>query len=416
MIISDKIPFRKKALEYFDWTTFLITVLLVSVGLISLYSATFDSQMSSFFYKQLLSACIGLVAMFVLAFIPKRWIQINSITVYIGSIVLLLIVLFIGVEVYGTKGWISFAGFSLQPAEIAKFGIILMIARHLSSKGVDIRSIRDFAVVAVFLIIPIFLIIRQPDIGTATVLIAIFIGILYWSGFDLFTLYFVITLPIVILMSLKGNIYFVATVSILSIILFTFRKRIIVTLAAVAIYIGIGYASPHIYNNLMSHQKERIETFLNPGKNPRGSGYNVIQSILAVGSGGLSGKGFLQGSQTQLRYIPMQWSDFIFSVTAEEFGFLGSSLVVCLHLALIIRLINVASEINSKYYSIVAFSAASMFFYHVLINIGMAIGIIPVMGIPLPFMSYGGTSLLVNMSLIGLILNSYRDYKLKRAV
>lgn len=401
-------------MEYFDWTTFLITVLLVSVGLISLYSATFDSQMSSFFYKQLFSAGVGLVAMMILAFIPKSWIQINAITIYVISIVLLGLVLLVGVEVYGTKGWLLVGGFSLQPSEIAKLGFILIIARHLSNKGVDIRSIRDLAIVAGFIVLPLFLIIRQPDIGTATVMLAIFIGILYWSGFDLFTLYFVITLPIIVLMSLKGQIYLIASVVILSGILFTFRKKIVFTAAAITVYIGIGYASPHIYENLMSHQKERIETFLNPGKNPRGSGYNVIQSIMAVGSGGFTGKGFLQGSQTQLRYIPMQWSDFIFSVPAEEFGFLGSCFVVFLHAALILRIINVASEINSKFFSIVALGAAAMFFYHVLINIGMAIGVIPVMGIPLPFMSYGGTSLLVNMSLIGLILNAYRDYKIKR--
>jgi rod shape determining protein RodA len=214
--------------------------------------------------------------------------------------------------------------------------------------------------------------------------------------------------------SLIGQAYQIITVSALSAVSFFFRKKLVIAIGAIAVFVAVGFIAPIIYDNLMDHQKSRIQTFLDPEANPRGTGYNVIQSLLAVGSGGLTGKGFLQGTQTQLRYIPMQWTDFIFSVPTEEFGFIGGVLVIGLLALLIHRCIRIASEVDDKYYSIVAMGAGTIFLYHTIINIGMAIGLMPVMGIPLPFLSYGGTSLIINLSLVGLLLRGYRLNKHKK--
>jgi rod shape determining protein RodA len=184
----------------------------------------------------------------------------------------------------------------------------------------------------------------------------------------------------------------------------------------ISIFILIGYIGPLIYDNLLDHQKSRIETFLNPGSDPRGQGYNVIQSMMAVGSGGLSGKGFLQGTQTQLRYIPMQWTDFIFSVPTEEFGFPAGVGIIMAFVFFLIRAINIAKEADDKFYSIAIFGIASVFLYHIIINIGMVIGLVPVMGIPLPFLSYGGTSMIVNLAFVGFMLNAYRNHRRKRLI
>ena len=192
--------------------------------------------------------------------------------------------------------------------------------------------------------------------------------------------------------------------------------NIVATVIVAAIFVSAGVVAPLVYEGLAPHQKERIDTFLNPGSNPLGAGYNVMQSLMAVGSGGVSGKGFTQGTQTQLRYIPMQWTDFIYSVPSEEFGFVGGAIVIALHFGLIWRAIITASIVANKFYSIICIGAATIFFYHTTINIGMAIGIMPVMGIPLPFMSYGGTSLIMTMGLGGLILNAHRQHELKRSV
>lgn len=411
---------NKTQSDYFDWVTFLIAVLLVAIGLISIYSATYNSNMSSYFYKQVFSAGVGFTALFIVMYIPESWLKFNSYTIYGVSSLLLLIVDLVGTTSHGTKGWIRLGGMSLQPAELAKLGVLLVVSNFLSNKGVDIRTLRDLGRSWIWALLPIGLILLQPDFGSATVIGALMLGIMFWAGFDAFILFFVLALPVIILLSLKGVILAVMAVVIFSSTALGMRRNLFLTASAVLVFIGIGIAAPLIYDNvihsnLMDHQKARIETFVNPEANPRGAGYNVIQSVMAVGSGGAAGKGFLQGTQTQLRYIPMQWTDFIFSVPTEEFGFIGGVLVVLLHAGLIIRAIKVASLVNSKFLSIACVGAATVFLYHWVINVGMAMGIMPVMGIPLPFMSYGGTSILINLAMVGIIMHSYRNYKKRSA-
>lgn len=372
--------------------------------------------MNGFFVRQLISTLVGFVGMFSIMYLPSRYLRVVSIGIYVLAIILLGAVLGIGTSIYGTKGWLRLGSLSFQPAELGKLGVVMMLAVYLSSKGTDIRNIRTFAIASAIVLVPAMLIKLQPDDGSATVLLAIFMGILFWAGFNHFILYFIISLPILIITALKGPIFFGIALAIFSLIAIIIRKNWWMTIFAICSYVAMGIIAPIIYSHLMDHQRARIDTFLNPGADPRGSGYNVIQSLLAVGSGGLTGKGFMHGTQTQLRYIPMQWTDFIYSVPAEEFGFIGGLIVLLLFAYFIRRSIKVAYEVDNKFSSIVVVGAATMFMYHVVINIGMAIGLMPVMGIPLPFMSYGGTSMLINLAFVGLILNSWRNYKIKRIV
>ena len=415
--MSDKsIALKKQTESFFDWQTFLLTIFLVFAGLISLYSATYDSNMSAYFWKQVISAGIGFAGMFSVMFIPKRTLKSISFPVYLISLGSLIFVLLFGVEVNSTTGWIRIAGFSVQPAEFAKLGVIVGIAWQLAAKGRSIENIRDLALVVAMAGVPAFLIFLQPDIGTTTVIVALLIGIMFWSGFDAFLLYIVVALPIVAVMALKGDIYFYVFAGLLSVCAFLFRKKVVFTLIGILILFGIGFGAKFGYSHLKDYQKARLETYLNPGTDKLGTGYNVLQSKMAVGSGGLTGKGYLQGTQTQLRYIPMQWTDFIYSVPTEEFGFIGGAAIIFAFASLIWRAIRIASETDSIYYSVVAAGTATLILYHAMINIGMVIGIMPVTGIPLPFMSAGGSSLIVNLVLIGLLLSAYRDYHIKRSI
>jgi rod shape determining protein RodA len=402
--------------SHFDWATFWIAMSLIAYGLVCIYSATYDSSMSSFFDKQLMSAGIGFIFMIGLSFIPESWLKASSYIIFGMTLVLLALLPFIGHESNGTKGWIRLGGFSLQPSEIAKISLILVLARHLSLKGTDIQSFRDLGVTALLSLIPVAMIVAQPDFGSATVLIVLFVGVVFWAGFDSFILYFFFCLPFIMVMSwISPIIYYIGT-SIMSAGVLFFRRKIYFSIIAIAVFFAVGFYGQHFYEVLEPHQKKRIDTFIKADADPRGAGYNVLQSILAVGSGGLTGKGYLQGTQTQLRYIPMQWTDFIFSVPNEEFGFIGGALAILLHVALILRAIKIAYDTDSKFYSVMCIGIATVLFYHITINIGMAIGIMPVMGIPLPFMSQGGTALIINMAMVGLLLNAQRYYKLKRVV
>ncbi len=402
--------------EFFDWRTFLTTVTLTAIGLISIYSATFDAGMSSIFTRQLYYSIFGLILMVAITFIPERWINNLAYVLFGANILLLVAVLIFGKVINGTKGWLSFGGFNLQPAEFAKLTTLLVLAKFISTRGFDIDTIRDLGKLIIILAIPLTLIFIQPDHGTSTVFLAFFLGVLFWAGFDLFIIFLLVSTPLVIIFSLFGIGYFVLSLSVFAIIAALFKRKIWVTVLGIVIVGLAGYSSNIIVEKLEPYQKERISIFLDPGSHPKKQGYNVIQSILAVGNGGLTGAGFLQGTQTRLKYIPEQWTDFIFSVPTEEFGFIGGLLVIGLLAFLINRSMRIAAASDSKFLSIVSFGGGVIILYHSIINIGMAIGIVPVMGIPLPFLSSGGSFLITNFCLVGLMLNAYRTQKLKKII
>ncbi len=410
--MENKISIEKKFADYFDFKLFLPVIILSLLGLLSIYSSTSEETISREFTSQAFALGLSLFAMFVFMYLPERILRPASVWLYLLGLFLLIAVLLFGKEVYGTKGWLIIAGKSIQPSEIVKFSTILLYGFIFSNINVRIQHIRTFSLIIFISILPIVLILFQPDVGSASVLIALLIGLLYWSGFNLLIIFLIVASPILLILALKGGLFFWIGLGVFGIFTFLFKNKLITKLIIIASAVGIMFLAPFVFNKLAPHQKVRINNIIDPGSADRlTSGYNVTQSVLTVGSGGLFGKGFKQGTQTQLRYIPMQWTDFIFSVPAEEYGFLGASIVLILYFLIVIRLLQIAAMTKSKFFSIIVFSTLSLFLYHILINIGMVLGITPVMGIPLPFMSYGGTSMIINYSLIGLVLNSYRKLK-----
>lgn len=418
--------------DYIDWTLFLSVLVLTGAGLISIYSATYDAGMSANFFKQLLFAGVGIVVMLVAALIDEKYVYNNAYIFYGASVAALIAVQFFGVEVAGTKGWFQFGRLSFQPAELAKIGTVLAIAKYHSKSRRSISHLQDQAVTFGLALIPVGLIFAQPDFGSASVILAMLAIVLLWIGFDLYLLLFAASLPIVFILSLVNETAFYIYAAAFALVTgITQRKKIfyflvsgagsslrrfpgaVLRLAAVGLIIFIGVSGSNLVEKLPPHQQARIETFIDPGKDPLGKGYNVIQSVMAVGGGGVTGKGFMQGTQTQLRYIPKQWTDFIFCVPSEEFGFIGATLVIALLATISIRGVRIASISDRKFHSVLAVGISGIFFYHTTVNVGMAIGLMPVMGIPLPFMSYGGSSLVINMFMAGLLINSYKTYKLR---
>ncbi len=392
----------------FDFRTFVVTIGLVAVGLISIYSATYEAGASAIFTSQLVFAIAGLVAMLTIAFLPERWIRLSTYPMYGLGMLLLVAVLFIGTARYGQKNWIVLGSFSIQPSELAKFSTLMFAALFVSREGKDLANWRDLGTLIGIIALPIPLIMLEPDAGSATVYCAMLLGLALWAGADLLLLFAIVAPAGVALASLFGQIYLYIALGVVAVCMFLFRRSILVTLLGFSLSLVMGISTPIVYDNLPQHMQRRIQVFLHPDLDPRGAGYHVIQSLLAVGSGGLSGKGFLQGTQTQLRYIPEQWTDFIFCVPTEEFGFLGGMLVLVLLGSLIWFAIDTASHLRNKFESTICFGIATVFLYHTTINVGMAMGLVPVMGIPLPFLSKGGSSLLLNMSMVGLLLNFYR--------
>lgn len=415
-----QIQLTRKLSEVFDWGTFFIVLLLLTIGLISVYSATYvysttyESGMSQIFVHQALSAGIGVIVMIILVFVPENILKLSSYIIYGICLLLLVLVLLIGKTTYGTQGWIQLGSFSLQPAELAKVGVLMAVAFYLSRKGTDIRNPRDFGMILLLVGVPVALIVKQPDHGTASVFLGMLLGIMFWSGFNSFLIYLIICYPVVLMFSLIGQVYSIIITVILSAFVIRFRRRFWVSVLSIGSFVAIAFATPVIISNLQEHQKNRFETFLNPDKDPLGKAYNYIQAKMAIGSGGLYGKGFLHGTQTQLKYIPKQWTDFIFSVPSEEFGFIGSTMVLLLLSILILRALRIAYISENRYFSIISIGIATVLAYHTIINIGMDIGLLPVMGIPLPFLSAGGTSLMVNCIMAGLLLNFYRRKKLRK--
>lgn len=398
----------------FDFRTLLVTVGLVAIGLISIYSATHDPNggadagPSATFVSQLIFAIGGLVAMLAISFMPERWVRLATVPLYGAGGLLLIAVLLVGTVRYGQKNWILLGPISIQPSELAKFGTLMFAALFVSREGKDLANWRDIATLMGIVLAPVPLIMMEPDFGSATVYFVMLLGIALWAGADLFLLFAIVAPAGVAIAALFGVLPMYIALGVVLLCMLLFRRSIMVTALGFGLSVVIGFSTGVIYDHLQVHQKARIDTFLNPNLDPKGAGYHVIQSMMAVGSGGLTGKGFLQGTQTQLRYIPEQWTDFIYCVPTEEFGFVGGMMVLVLLGALVWLAVDTASHLRNKFESTICFGIAAIFLYHTAINIGMAIGLVPVMGIPLPFLSKGGSSLLLNMSMVGLLLNFYR--------
>jgi rod shape determining protein RodA len=236
-------------------------------------------------------------------------------------------------------------------------------------------------------------------------------AMLFWKGLSLFWMFVVLSPGIIAVASLFGIFYFIAALIIIIAALFLFKRDIIFSGSILAINLAAGFFTDYMYKALSPHQQKRIQSFIDPMSDPLGSGYNAIQAKVAIGSGGLWGKGFLSGNQTQLQYIPEQWTDFIYCVIGEEFGFIGSFTILILFIYIFLRILKTVSTSKDEFITLTLVGILAVYFVHFIINIGMTVGIMPVIGIPLPFVSYGGSSLLVNMFLLGIIANVYRTRK-----
>jgi rod shape determining protein RodA len=393
--------------EYFDFRAFLICLALVFVGLVSIYSATFDINNAANFHRQALWAGIGFIIMVATSFIPLRTLQRLSISFYFIVLAILMIILVIGSTIKGSKSWFGIGGIGGQPSEFAKITTVLAFASYLSRTDVSISQVKHLSISLCIFAAPMFLILAQPDLGTTIVFFAALLPLLYWAGASNFILIAILVPILAAFGALLGTTQFLIAVAIGAVLLYIFRENRFTVAVAFGITLAIGLSVQVMYERMHVYQQKRISAFLNPEADPLGAGYNVVQSKIAIGSG----KGFLKGTQTQLNYIPEQWTDFIFCVTGEEFGFLGASIVLGLFAVLLLHALRVASISKNKFSSLAAIGIMGILGTHTIINTGMSMGLMPVVGIPLPFLSYGGSALVANMMMIGLLMNFYANRK-----
>lgn len=394
-----------------DWKLLLITLILVGLGLLSIYSATYDAGASENFYKQIVFACIGFLAMIGVMLMPFRTLQLLSYLLYTGSLLLLAGVLVWGRTVSGSTSWFNLGPVSVQPSEFMKLTTILAIASFLSRSNVDLDRFKYIAGTFAFALAPVLLILLQPDPGTALVYVLMVIPVIYWGGASGFTVIAIVSPGIAGVAALFGLTPFLITIGFILIGLWLSKRNRFIAAIAFSATVLIGVSVQYIYQDLPAYQQRRIDAFLDPHTDPLGAGYNVIQSTVAIGSGGLWGKGYLQGTQTQLNFIPEQWTDFIFCVPGEEFGFVGAFMVLLFLNLLLFRGVRIASIVKNRYASIAAIGVTGILGLHTLINIGMSVGLLPVIGIPLPFLSYGGSALISYVMMVGLLLNLYANRK-----
>jgi rod shape determining protein RodA len=387
-----------------DWLTVFLYFLLVFFGWLSILSAASDENvvhifdLSQRYGKQILWIGMALVLAIVIMIIDAKFFSAFSFIIYASILLLLLAVLIFGKTVAGSKSWIEIGSISVQPAEFAKFATALALAKYLSANNIDMGKLKTRLFSIIIIIIPSLLILLQNDTGSALVYAA-FVLVLYREGISgAFIVLGVVAAFLFILTLLFGELWVTAgiisfTVLVL-VLLKTMRKRFKVILGGMALSIVFVFSVNYAYENVLaSHQKKRINIMLGIEKDPHGAGYNVNQSKIAIGSGGLQGKGFRKGMLTRYHFVPEQTTDFIFCTVGEEWGFVGTTTVILLFVVLLIRLIFLAERQKSHFSRIYGYGVASIFFFHFAINIGMTIGLAPVVGIPLPFFSYGGSSL-----------------------
>lgn len=401
-----------KLSDKFDFGLFIPALLLMLIGFAAIYSATLSHPTAAGnFEKQVMWGFISMIVFFVIYFIPTNSFKMVSLPVYLTSILLLIAVVTIGKTVSGQKSWLMIGPIGFQPSELAKLGVIMALATFLSKKSTDIESFKDIVIALMIGLLPVMLVLLEPDLGSSIIFLGVILILIFWKGISLFGLFVVLSPAFVAVASLFGIYSLIGSLIIIAVAMLLFRKDLFLSASVFALNLAAGFFTDYIFKAFSPHQQRRIEAFIDPMTDPLGSGYNSIQAKVAIGSGGLFGKGYLSGNQTQLQYIPEQWTDFIYCVIGEEFGFLGAIIVLGLFTYLFVRLLKIASATKDEYMSLIIIGVMSVYLIHYLINIGMVIGIFPVIGIPLPFVSYGGSSLLVNFIMLGIAANIYRNRK-----
>lgn len=397
-------PATKNIYGKIDWTTVWIYIILVLMGWVSVYSSVYDETHSSIldisqrYGKQMIWILAGGVIAFVIMLTDAKVFNAFAYIIYGISILSLITVLLIGTEISGSKSWFQIGSVAIQPAEFAKFATCLALARYLSSYATDMNVLQTKIVATALIFTPALLVFLQNDTGSAVVYIALIL-VLYREGLSGYFLISGVIIVVLFVMTLLINQYIMTGIlSVLAVLLYYYnkllRKRwwiiVCMWLASVVMVFAVDY----VFDNFLEeHQKTRINVLLGKESDPKGAGYNVNQSKIAIGSGGLIGKGFLQGTQTKYNFVPEQSTDFIFCTVGEEWGFLGSTVVIGLFVYLLFRLVRMAERQRSDFSRIYGYGVISILFFHFVVNIGMTIGLVPVIGIPLPYFSYGGSSL-----------------------
>lgn len=358
--------FDRRLFFNFDWTLLLLVLTISCIGLLNMHSAghSFDDlKPETLYLKQAQWVVMGLFFMGLALCFDYRYISRFSYIIYGISVVFLLMVALYGYATHGSQRWIVIGGFFFQPSELVKLSMILALAKYFDNHALDKNySLRETFIPFVIVIIPFLFILKQPDLGTALILLILFASITLFVGMQ-------------------------------------WRSGLVVAISAI-ILTPIGW-----FFFMKEYQKERVLTLFDPEGDPLGAGYHILQSIIAVGSGGILGKGYMKGTQTQLKFLPVQQTDFVFSVFAEEWGFLGSLILMILFLLLILWCLKIALHARDSLGMLISFGVAMFLFWEVFINVGMVLGLLPVVGIPLPFFSYGGSSMVVLMTALGLVMN-----------
>jgi rod shape determining protein RodA len=402
-------------LAHFDWLSLLLYVLLVSIGLVNIYSAVYTAEDNSialnFMQKQLISIGLGLALIFIIQFVDTKFFERYASIFYILSLVSLLGLWLFGTEISGARSWYSIGSFSLQPSEFAKVAVALALAKHLGDFNTQIDKTKDYIGSFVLMGIPAILILIQPDPGTALVLLGFFL-VLHAEGLPSFFLSLLISIFVVFILTLLVGVNWVlVTLILLGILYITLqskkrrKKGITPTLIAIILFGGFAYSSSYIFENVFEQRhRDRFNILLGKEVDTQGIGYNINQSQIAIGSGRFFGKGFLEGTQTKGGFVPEQQTDYIFTTVGEEWGFVGSILVVVIFISLILRIVLMAYKQKTTFARVFCLGFACMLFVHVAVNLGMVVGLVPTIGIPLPLMSYGGSSVLACSIFMGIYL------------
>ena len=401
----------------FDWVIVLCVACLSSIGLAVVYSVSQSvgevsavAMHGTHFARQLIWLGAGLMVMLTAFAIPFRMFESLAFASYAVCLIMLVVVLMLPAR-GETQRWFIVGPLAIQPSEFTKVAVILVWARILSTHRADPNKLHTLIPVFILFIVPFLLVLKQPDLGTAMVFAGIVLPVLFWRGFRGLHILFLLS-PIVssILIIYGENVThnpwpFGIFIVLILIVAYLRRAFLVESISLVVANVGIGLFLPALWAHLKPYQQRRVTNFLDPDSDKLGAGWQVIQSKIAIGSGGFGGKGYLEGTQKALEYLPAKHTDFIFSVLGEELGFVGAFAVLVLFAILITRALMIAQKTKSEFAATLCVGIAAYFAFQVFVNIGMTSGIAPVAGIPLPFVSYGGSSMLVSCFLVGLLLN-----------
>lgn len=391
-----------------DWLFMSSLFALIGMGIILVYSATNNTDLIWYkteWFKQIIHFSIGLLIATFIVFLPTKFIKNMAWVTYVVSILALLLVAGSGYTSKGAERWLDIAGFRFQPSEFAKIAYLLASSLWLSKHRVSITSIKTLVIPGLLFAVPFLLVLKQPNLSTALVFTVITLVHFYWAGFRLVDLFLLVSPVVSIVLSAVSAFYWNLLIICIFFVSVKFKFPIWFIILLMTLNIGSGYVSQMAWNSMEDHQRSRILTFLDPMRDPKGKGYQVIQSQVTIGSGGLFGKGFGEGSQTNLSFLPEEHTDFIFSVLGEQFGFVGTFVALVLFFILLWRSIMICRLYLDSFANLVVAGTCGILFFHTFVNIAMTIGFMPVTGLPLPFLSYGGSFVITCMILVGLLLN-----------